>query len=493
MERAEQRDEPEKALAAGLKLLSLDLLQEHVHRALMRIYAAQGRSDAALAQYDKCRGELVSQLGVRPEPETEKLARSIRASRRDAPAEARESRWTAAPADKKLALPSRPSIAVLPFALIGSDEDSRYFAEGITDDIITELSRNRDLFVIARHSSFNLPAEKHDPATVGEVLGVSYLLTGSVRRASDRLRLSVHLIQCETGIEAWAERYDRRLAGLFDVQLDVARTVTATIAGRLADLAGAVSATKPPDNFDAYDHVLRAQHFLQKYTRADNDRAREHLKAAIRIDPSYPRPYGLMCIAGVQDSFWEMSEDGLAEVLALGVKALALDDQDAKTHLALAVAHLFSHHHERAVHHIERAIALNPNEDQIAVEHARILLAIGEPVRALSRVREAMRLNPYHPNWYWNVEGLCLHRLGRYEEAISAYGRIDQPQFWTEAYLAACHAMCGRDELAREHRGRLFATRPDFSLTAFRVGLPVRSDVELEHFLATFRRAGIPD
>jgi TolB-like protein/DNA-binding SARP family transcriptional activator/Tfp pilus assembly protein PilF len=493
MERTEQSGRMEEALSYGLKLLSLDPLQENVHRTLMRLYAALGRHDAALAQYERCRRELSNQLGAQPEPETDDLARSIRTYRRDRPAKPRaspprspESAYGSGPA-----LPDRPSIAVLPFTPIGTDEDSGYFAEGIADDIITELSRNKDLFVVARHSSFHIASQESDPSAIGQALGVRHLLAGFVRRADERLRLSLHLIECKTGSEVWAERYDRRLADLFEVQLEVARIVTSTIAGRLTALAGEAVASKAPGNFAAYDHVLRAQQYLQRYTRPDYAHAREHLEAAIRVEPSYARPYGLMCMAGVYEWFWELSEDGLADVVRIGEKALALDDQDANAHLALAVAHLFSWHHDRALHHIERAIAFNPNDDLVVVEHGRILCAIGRPEEGLLRVREAMRLNPYHPNWYWNIEGLCLHHMGQYEEAIAAYDHIDVPQFWVEAYLAACHAMCGRDERAAYHRNKLLLMYPDFNLTVFRRGLVGQH--EPQRFLETFRRAGLKD
>ena len=499
MERAERGGRLGEALTLGLKLLSLDPLQEHVHRALMRIYAAQGRHDAALAQYERCRTELSSQLGVGPERETEDLARSIRASRREGAAKT-QSAPSPAPApdvgaERKSggpALPTRPSIAVLPFRSIGAGEDSSYFAEGVADDIITELSRNKDLFVVARYSSFHVAQESRDPATVGQSLGVRQLLTGSVRRAGERVRLSVHLIECETGGEAWAERYERRLEDLFDVQLEVARIVTSTIAGRLT-IAGEAIAATAPDNFEAYDHVLRAQQYLQRYTRSDYAHAREHLEAAIRADPSYARPYGLLGLAAGYEWFWQMSDNSLANVLAIGEKALSLDEHDPKAHLALSLAHLWLRHPDRAVHHIERAMALNPNDDLIAVEHGRLLMYLDRADEGLLRVREAMRLNPYHPNWYWNIEGRCLHTLGRYEEAIAAFERIDAPPFWVEAYLAACYAMCGQSQRAADHLDRLRAMRPNFRLNDFSKWLPYHNETSLQRFLDTFRRAGIED
>jgi TolB-like protein/DNA-binding SARP family transcriptional activator len=502
----------DQAAAATRRLLAIDPLREAAHRALMQIYAAQGQTALALKQYQLCRDVLQNELGVMPEAETERLYRSIREKRVTTirtpsdPASVESSATSdplAGPSpsvrDPKLdqvkqpPLPDRPSIAVLPFASFGAEQDGVYFAEGVADDIITELSRNKDLFVVARQSSFHVAQRDHDPSTIGRLLGVRYLLTGTVRRAGDRLRLSVHLIECNTGGETWAERYDRRLNDVFDVQLEVARIVTATIAGRLTALAGEASAVKAPDSFDAYDHVLRAQQFLQQYTRVDSARAREHLEAAIRADPSYARPYGLLCLAGVYEWFWQMSEDGLADVLAIGEKALSLDEHDSKTHLALAIAHLFSRHHDRAVHHLERAMTLNPNDDLIAVEHGRLLMYLDRPEEGLLRVREAMRLNPYHPNWYWNLEGRCLHSAGRYDEAIAAFERMDVRQFWVEAYLAACHAMCGHDEQAADHLNRLHAMRPDFRLNVFRRALPYRNETSLERLLETFRRAGIED
>jgi len=495
MKRAEQEGQVEEALAHGLKLLSIDPLQEHVHRALMRFYAAQGRHDAALAQYERCRRELSEQLGVKPELETEDLARSLRTGRRRIETKPEGNAQARIDVDdpKRPALPDRPSIAVLPFTTIGSDQEGGYFAEGVADDIITELSRDKELFVVARRSSFRVAQENGELSAIGSALGVRHNLTGSVRRAGDRLRLSVHLIACETGTEAWAERYDRRLEDLFDVQLDVARTVTSTIAGRLTALADKARAGKSPESFDAYDHVLRAQHYLQHYTRADYARAREHLEKATKADPGYARAHGLLCIASLYDWFWAMTEGGLTDVLTTGDKALALDDQDAKTHLALGVAQLFSHRHDRAIHHFERAITLNPNDDLVAAEHGRLLMYLDRPEEGLERVREAMRLNPYHPNWYWNLEGRCLHTGGRYDEAIAAFERIDAPQFWVEAYLAACHAARGRNERAARHLSRLKQMRPDFRLSTFRTMLPYRNEDTLERLLESFRMAGIED
>lgn len=228
-------------------------------------------------------------------------------------------------------------------------------------------------------------------------------------------------------------------------------------------------------------------------TREPTTLAREHLEKAVAIEPGYARPYSLLCISGLYDWFWEMSEIGLQDVLAIGEKALSLDAQDAKTQLALGVAQLFSHRHDRAVHHFDKAMALNPNDDLIAAEHGRLLMYLDRPDEGLQRVQEARRLNPFHPNWYWNIEGRCHHTAGRYDDAIAAFERVDEPQFWNEAYLAACHAMSSRPQRAAQHVERLYDMRPDFRLTTFRRVLPYSNKDSLERFLDTLRRAGIKD
>jgi TolB-like protein len=212
MDRAERLGEIEDALNHGLKLISLDPLQEQVHRALMRLYAAQGRNDAALAQYERCKRELSSQLGVQPEPETETLARSIRAGRRNGPANMQVQ------APPTPALPDKPSIAVLPFTNLTSDREQDFFADGMTEDIIGALSRVRDLFVISRSSSFVYKSRAVRAQDAAHELGVRYILEGSIRVAANRVRVSVQLIDGQTGGHVWAERYEGDVNNIFAVQ-----------------------------------------------------------------------------------------------------------------------------------------------------------------------------------------------------------------------------------------------------------------------------------
>jgi TolB-like protein len=223
MERAEQGGRQEEALALGLKLLSLDPLQEHVHRALMRIYAAQGRYDAALAQYERCRAELSSQIGVSPEAETEALVKSIRASRREG-ATKTQAQPSPAPEPDAPVLPAKPSIAVLPFQNLSADPEQELFADGLTEDIITALSRINGLWVIGRGSSFTYKGKPIDAKQVARDLGVRYVIEGGVCHAVEHLRITAQLVDATTGHQVWAERYDRALADLFNIQDEITRS-----------------------------------------------------------------------------------------------------------------------------------------------------------------------------------------------------------------------------------------------------------------------------
>lgn len=492
MAEADAGNRAQEAVNWGLKLLTLDGLQEHVHRKLMRLYVAQGRPDAALAQYEQCRRVLAEQLAVRPEAATEALARELRAARHGSGSPATAASGVDLGRPDVPPLPRRPSIAVLRFRTIGAQEvSSDYFAEGVAEDIITELSRNSELFVVARHSSFAIEVAPSDPPAVRRTLGVRYLLTGSVRRAGARLRLSVHLRDSESGNEVWTEHYDRQLADIFDLQDEIARTISATVFGRIAEHNVEISRSRRPSDLSAYDFVLRGMQHMQRYSPEDYEQAQACFEKAVEVDPEWARPHGYLCLIGIYRWFWNMDQHALPALLAAGENALALDSHDARAHLALGLAHLFSWKHNRAIHHFERAVSLNPNDDLIACEHGRLLLYLDRPEDGLMRVREAMRLNPFHPNWYWNIYGRCLHTAGRYEEAIAAFERVETMQFWILAYLAACHAMIGEYDSARDYTRQVRAARPDFSLATFQQILPYRNAQSHERFVETFHRAGL--
>jgi TolB-like protein/DNA-binding winged helix-turn-helix (wHTH) protein len=387
--------------------------------------------------------------------------------------------------------PLRPAVAVLPFRAIAGGERAAGLGEGIGEDVIVELSRSPDLSVIARASSFRFADTGDDPAAIAAALGVRFLLGGTVRLDGDRLRVTAHLVRCPSGEELWAERFDRGLAAVFDIQTEIARTVTATVLGRIAS-ADAPPPARPPEDLAAYDLVLAGLRALHRYTRADLEAARDAFRAATLREPGYGRPHGLLALTEIYLPWYYGIDTDVSAAVAPAERAVALDARDTRGHCALGIARLMDRAHDRARMHFETGLRANPNDDLLLIEYARFLMYDDRAEDALAYAAEAMRLNPFHPNWYWNIEGRVLHTLGRFEAAEHAFARVTNPPFWTHAYLAACAAALGRPGRAAEHRARLRAACPDFTLARFARIFPYRNPATEARFLDGLRAAGLP-
>ena len=232
-----------------------------------------------------------------------------------------------------LALPDKPSIGVLPFTNMSGDPEQEYFSDGITEDIITELSRFRTLFVIARNSSFAFKGQAVDIGEVGRKLGVQYVVEGSVRKAGNRVRITAQLVEAESGNHVWAERYDRDLEDIFAVQDEVARTIVATVAGRVDDAGAERTQRRPTNDMAAYDYLLRANRHVHRYTKSDTAKARSYIEKAIELDPEIARAYALLANLDVWDWFWrEGGSESLDRAWAQLQKAIALDDNASETY-----------------------------------------------------------------------------------------------------------------------------------------------------------------
>ncbi len=423
MERAEHIGELEEALAHGLKLLSLDPLQERVHRTLMRLYAAQGRYDAALAQYERCRRELSNQLGVRPEPETDDLARSIRTNRRDGPAKPQVSP-TPAPElgqGKWPALPDRPSIAVLPFTNLSGDSEQQYFSDGITEDIITELSRYHSLLVIARNSCFQFRGPSVDIAAVRRALGIRYIVEGSVRKAGSQIRVTAQLSDAVTQTHIWAERYDRQVEDIFIVQDQVTRAVASTLEGRIAASGAEHARRKPTNDWVAYDYFLQGRECAYRYQVVEAD---SFFARAIELDSGYVHAHAWRGMQLGVAYLLDERQDTLDVAFACAQKALALDENDAWSHHAMGYVALRRCEFELSGHHYDRAISLNPNDVFTAAARANWLMHVGRLDEALASLDSILERDPYPPTWIWDIRGYVLYHLKRYDEAIIAFRSV---------------------------------------------------------------------
>jgi adenylate cyclase len=388
---------------------------------------------------------------------------------------------------------SKASIAVLPFTNMSGDPEQTYFSDGVTEDIITELSRFRSLFVIARHSSFALRDEPIGIVAIARRLDVQYVVEGSVRRVGDRVRITAQLIDAASGTHLWAERFDRDLADIFAVQDEVVRTVAATVAGRLEVAGAELARRKPPESLVAYDYVLRGLEQLNLEGKDHNAEARRHLEKAIELDPHYAAGHAYLALAIYVQWTSDRAPGALDQALVIARRALALDENDSRCHRALG--HIYAHLHQfdRAEFHATRSIALNPNDALAALGLAVVLRYLGRSEEAIEWARKAMQLNPYHPNWYWGSLARLLHTAGRYADALDAYSRVAERPSFHHAYVAACHAELGQVDQARAHAALAREAKPDFSVAAWGKSIPFKNEADLQRFLDGLRKAGLPE
>ena len=388
--------------------------------------------------------------------------------------------------------PERPSIAVLPFDNLSGDPAQTYFSDGITEDLITELSRFRGLVVLARHSSFALRGQAHDAVEVGKRLRVRYLLEGSVRKAGDRVRVTAQLIDAADGAHLWAERYDRALDDIFAVQDEVVATIAATLIGRIEAAGLERARRKPTEDLAAYDLVLRGMERLAAYESGANAAARRLFEAAVARDPDYAIARAYLALA-IFNQDWRVEPDAsLERCLEHAQRAVQLDAHDSRCHRILALALLNAREFDRAEFHSERSLALNPNDTNAAAQRAHLLCFTGRAEEAVALIRRAMELDPHHPRFYWATLARALHTAGRHGEAVAAFANIVELRFHHQARLAACHAEIGHAALAERHIEQTLRAKPDFSSRLWVATLPYRHEADRERLLAELEAAGLP-
>ncbi len=350
-----------------------------------------------------------------------------------------------------LVLRDKPSIAVLPFTNMSGDPEQEYFSDGITEDIITELSRFHDLSVIARNSSFTFKGKSVAISEVGSKLGVQYVVEGSVRKAGNRVRITAQLVDVATSDHIWADRYDRELEDIFVVQDEVVRTVTATLIGRVERVRRDRAKYKPTSNLEAYDCLLRGREHFFRWTPADHPMAREMFEKAITLDPNYAAAYVGLAETHFQGwaAGWSEAPDrSFAGFCENAEKSVALDETDSRTLAVLGVAYLFRREFDQAHAHLDRALRLNPIDTRTLAHMARYDILVGEPERGIQRVNEASRIDPFGKfGWYL---GQAYYVARRYDEAISAFKSIRNPIALIHAWIAASYAQAGQEAEAKQ-------------------------------------------
>jgi adenylate cyclase len=403
--------------------------------------------------------------------------------------------------------PDKPSIAVLPFTNMSGDPEQEYFADGITEDIITELSRFRSLFVIARISSFHYKGASPKVQDVGRELGVQYVVEGSVRKAANRVRITAQLVEAESGNHLWAEHYDRELEDIFAVQDEVTRTVVSTVAGRI-DAVGHQRANRmSPDSLKAYDLCLRAISLIFRFTKADNAKARELLAQAIALDPVNVHAHCELSTVYLMDwvGHWVVDGDAaLSEALRWGKQAVALDDADSWSHCVLGEAYHFNREFDKARFHLEKAINLNPNDVGARGVYGQFLTCVGETDKALAEFEYARQIDPHDIVWLPWIRGFAYFHARQYDAAIACFEQIENRHCEVCALLAASYAHVGRLDEAKsmleEFLRRAEEEMVDFpghSIAAWRRSwhslMIYKDKADVEMWLDGLHKAGLED
>jgi adenylate cyclase len=405
--------------------------------------------------------------------------------------------------DPLLALPTGPVVAVLPFENLSRDPDQEYFSDGLTDHIITALSRFKDLFVIARNSTFRYKGQPVDVRQLQKELGARYVLEGSVQRSEARLRVTAQLFDAKDGTHVWAETYDRELSAsnIFEIQDEITEQVVGAIGGVYGSISRARFSeveARPTTSLDAYDCVVQVSAYNREvFSAAGHAKIRDALERAVELDPSYSTAWAFLSLRYVDEYSlgFNPRPDPLGRALAAARRAVTLDPSNHHAHAALASVYFFRRDLEAFLAETERTLTLNPNDSGVLVGLSSYLHYMGDE-RGVALARKAMKLDPsVSPIYNLLVADHCFDK-GEYEEALALVRRADLPAYYyAPLLLAAINAELGRHNEASSALAELLRVKPDFSVEAFiederNWNMP---DERINRLVAALRKAGLPD
>jgi adenylate cyclase len=405
------------------------------------------------------------------------------------------------PQTPALALPDKPSIAVLPFTNMSGDRDQEYFSDGITEDLTSDLSRLPGLFVIARSSAFTYKGKAVKVQNVSRELGVRYVLEGSVRKADSRVRITAQLVDATTDYQIWAEHYDRPLQDVFALQDDIVQHILGNLKVKVFEAELTRVKRIPTNNLTAYDYFLRGVEFIRRANyetnKEANEQARRMFDRVIALDPQYAPAYAFLGFSFFNDWFFQWNNDpaqSLDRSLELGQRAVSLDDSLPVAHAILSNAYLWSKQHDQAIVEAERIIALDANSADGYRSLGNVLVFAGRPDEAIPLFKKAMRLDPLNRAWYFSnlgwadrVAGRCEEALAPLKEALTLAPGAQAPHF----ILAGCYAELGRLKEAQAEAAEIMRINPNFSLQHGWQHIPYKDPAFRDRYLAADRKAGL--
>jgi TolB-like protein/Tfp pilus assembly protein PilF len=399
---------------------------------------------------------------------------------------------------RELPLPQKPSIAVLPFANISNHPEQEYLCDGITEQIITALSRVPEIFVIARNSTFTYKGKPVMVQQVGKDLGVKYVLEGSVHRSGDRVRITAQLVDAVSGGHNWSVRYDRTFSDIFALQDDIALQVIQSLGVRLTEGEQGIMLGTGTRNLEAYLKVLESLEHFRKWTPEGLVLCREKAEEAIVLDPLYPMAWAMVAwslMLEVHLGFSRSPQEALKEAEKITAKVVDLDSNGRIAHYLSSYVYLFQGDHEKAVKAIQRAEALNPNGADVTAFYGVLLYHTGRPRAAIAKFMKAIRLNPMPPAWYWHNTGICYRLIEDYHQAITSYKKaiaINPDHFSAWTGLTAAYMLSGQKEKAAKAANEVLRIQPEFSLDQYGKSLMHRNRDDIGQFIEALRKAGLP-
>jgi adenylate cyclase len=390
---------------------------------------------------------------------------------------------------------SKPSIAVLPFKNLSGDPEQEYFSDGITNDIITDLSRFRELLVIASNTSFTYKDKPVKVIDVGQELGVRYVLEGSVQKTGDKVRINAQFIDSTTGNHLWAERYERDLKEIFSVQDEIVQKIVAKLAVKIHAAERSRVMRKPTDNLEAYEYLLRGHDYLLQRTSSGAQKARQMFEKAIALDPQYAYAHvglGDYYLDTVEYGWTEFSEQALERAFGFAQKALRLDQSNAAAHTLIGSVFAFRAQYDLSISALQKAIELNPNNAHSYHNLGWVLLWSGRHDEAITTLKTAIRLDV---NSLQNTQmhlGFSYYLKDRYEDAIRSLekGVIHRPNFLGyHIALAAAYAQAGRLEDARQSAAKVLRLDPFFEIESYGTGF--RNPADRKKIIEGLQKAGL--
>ena len=397
-----------------------------------------------------------------------------------------------------LELPDKPSIAVLPFTNLSGDPEQEYFSDGITEDIITALSRLPSLFVVARHSTMVYKGQAVDIRGVGQEQGVGYVLEGSVRKSENRIRITAQLIDATTGHHRWAEHYDRELDDIFTIQDEITQKITVELHVQIKKGEQARIWAGGTQSVEAWERIVRAGELIDRHIREDKEEALHLAEAALRIDPGYALAWVCIGWTHVEDAMWgwtDSREKSLAQAFAVTQKALNLEEDHPDAYALLGSIYMFRGEHDQAVAMAEKAVNLAPSHANNSALLAMVLSEAGRHREAVQRINRAMRLSPIFPPWYSVVLGKSYRLMEQYDLAISAYSEAvkrEPESNLARIWLTYVLIESGLVEEANSVGQEILRVEPAFSISDLKIGSN-DTQAERKKLRKNLSAAGLPE